>query len=69
MAGHHTPLKGGVTMTTRSRFETRLTVRIKDGVLNLRLRVRVRWLLALLAAIATITGSPALIATLTRIAS
>lgn len=56
-------------MTTRSRFETRLTVRIKDGVLNLRLRVRVRWLLALLAAIATLTGSPALIATLTRIAS
>lgn len=56
-------------MTTRSRFETRLTIRIKDGVLNLRLHVRVRWLLALLAAIAALTGSPALVATLTRLAS
>lgn len=56
-------------MTTRSRFETHLTIRIQDGVLNLRLRVRVRWLLALLAAITTLTGSPALIATLTRLAN
>jgi hypothetical protein len=56
-------------MATRSGFETRLTVHIKDGVLNLRLRVRVRWLLALLAAIAALTGSPTLIATLTRLAS
>jgi hypothetical protein len=56
-------------MTTESRFETRLTVSIRDGVLNLRLRVRMRWLLALLAAIATLTGSPALMATLTRLAS
>jgi hypothetical protein len=56
-------------MATRSGFETRLTVRIKNGVLNLRLRVRVRWLLALLAVIATLTGSPALVATLTRLAS
>jgi hypothetical protein len=56
-------------MTTRSRFETRLTIRIQDGVLNLHLRLRVRWLLALLAAMATLTGSPALIATLTRLTS
>lgn len=55
-------------MTPKSSFETRLTVRIQDGVLCLRLRVRVRWLLALLIAIATLTGSPALLAALTRLA-
>jgi len=55
-------------MTTRSDFETRFSVAVCDGVLSLRLRIRVRWLLAILAAIATLTGSPALIAALARLA-
>ena len=54
-------------MTAKRDFETLLTVRIKDGVLRLRLRIRVRWLLALLAAMATLTGSSALIEALARL--
>ena len=55
-------------MKTRSRSETRLTIRISDGVLHLRLHVRVRPLVALCAAVAALTGSPALLAALTRLA-
>ena len=48
-------------MTTQS-THTRLTVTVNDGVLRLQLRIPVRVLLALLAALAVLTGSPALLA-------
>jgi hypothetical protein len=51
-------------VATRPEHETRLTIAIGDGVMNLRLRIQVRWLLAILAASATLTGSPALVAAL-----
>jgi hypothetical protein len=54
-------------MTTQS-VGTRLTITISDGVLKVRLRIRVRVLLALLAALAALTGSPALLAVLERLA-
>ena len=54
-------------MTTQ-RVETRLTITISDGVLKVRLRIRVRVSLALLAALAALTGSPALLAALERLA-
>ena len=44
--------------------KTRLTIAVNDGLLDLRLRIRVRALLAVLAAA---VSSPALIAALTRL--
>ena len=47
--------------------ETRLSITVRDGVLTLRLRIRVRVCLALLAAVAAVSGSPALMAALARL--
>ena len=46
--------------------ETRLSMAVRDGVLILRLHIRVRLLLALLAAGAALSGSPALVSALAR---
>jgi hypothetical protein len=53
-------------MTTQS-AGIRLTITVSDGVLRARLRIRVPMLLALLAALAALTGSPALLAALERL--
>lgn len=48
--------------------QARLILTVRDGVVDLKLRIRARWLLALLLAAATVTGSPALIEALSRLA-
>jgi hypothetical protein len=52
----------------QSNDQARLTLTVRDGVVDLKLRIRARWLLALLLAAATVTGSPALMDTLSRLA-
>jgi hypothetical protein len=47
--------------------ETRFSITVRDGVLTLRLRIRVRLLLALLAALAALSGSPALVSALAQL--
>ena len=44
--------------------ETDLSIAVRGGVLTLRLRIQVRRLLALLAALAALGGSPALLSAL-----
>lgn len=55
-------------MASRSRFETRLAIRIGDSALNLRLCIRLRVLLAVLAASGLLATSPALISALAQLA-
>lgn len=47
--------------------ETRLSIAVRNGVLSLRLQIRVRSLLILLAAVAALTGSPALVSALAQL--
>jgi hypothetical protein len=54
-------------MATQSSGGTRFSIVLQDGVVTLRLRIRVRVCLALLAAIAAVSGSPALMAALARL--
>ncbi|HNT77156.1 MAG TPA: hypothetical protein PKH77_19265 [Anaerolineae bacterium] len=54
-------------MTKFNGQDTRLTVAARAGWVCLRLRIRTRWLLALLAALAAATSSPALLAFLERV--
>lgn len=55
-------------MSTRSRLDTRLTVTLGDTMLKAHLRIRLRVLLALLAASGLVASSPALLNILTRLA-
>ncbi|GEM_PF-2609254 len=54
-------------MATQDKYTTRLTMTARDGWFRLHLRIRTRWLWALLAALAAATGSPALLAFLQRL--
>lgn len=49
-------------MATQDKYTTRFTMTARDGWFRLRVRIRTRWLWALLAALAAATGSPALLA-------
>lgn len=53
-------------MTKKTNAKTQLTVTVQGGKLHLRLHIPVQTLLAL---IAILTGSPALVAVLTRLAA
>jgi hypothetical protein len=66
MTGRRVYDKGGATMTTQG-SETELSIAVRGGVLTLRLRIRVRPLLALLAALAALSGSPAWLPALARL--
>ena len=52
-------------MLKRHDAKTRLSVTVQDGEFHLRLRIPVQ---TLVAAVALVTGSPALLAALTRLA-